>query len=285
MDLTGDTTTSVVNQPVNPQRNVMFTWLSAIATRFEMYRFTKLKFIFKPSCSTTTDGWIALGFDFDTYDATPTKSEILTWKYSSKSSPWEAQVLDVSKDSRLSTYRYADNGERGDSRLDILGNLIALVYTETPDKFVGELFVQYSIIFRMPSYKIPPALYTTFGENLWSAPTAASWFDAATKTGNMTLKIIDDATILLQDVGSFLITAGAVASSGLTELPGLTFSSPSDSPSSSFISQVTQSAFSSNSTITQYLLRVLTPPVLVSADAFTTGTALSSVFRIATYQK
>lgn len=280
-DITATSAISVIDYSVNPQRNALFTWLSAIATRFEMYRFTKLKFTYKPSCSTTTEGWVGLGFDFDAYDVAPGKAELLTWKYSKKSSPWQEMVLDVSQDSRISTFRYADGDERGDKRLDVLGNFYCLASSDAT-KFVGELFVDYTIVFRQPSYKVPPALYQTYLNTAWGSYNA--WFDDAVKTGNMLIEKISNNSVLIKDVGSFLISAGVQASSGIVDNLDITFSEPAGSPSSDFFSQVLLNAVSGSSTISNRYLRVDVPPVLMTLAGITAGTSLSSMLRIATYR-
>ena len=94
-----------------------------------MYRFDKLRFVFAPSSSTGTSGSVTLGFDFDVLDESPTKATMLCWKYSSRSALWSSSTLDVSSDSRSSTYRYCNYASpgNGDSRLDDLGALFVYV--------------------------------------------------------------------------------------------------------------------------------------------------------------
>lgn len=103
--------------------------------------------MYETSSSTTSNGYVIVAFDFDAYDSTPTKQEMLTWKYSARGPLWAPVRLDVSVDSRISTYRYCDYEVRGDKRLDLLGNLFYLV-DSTGGLSAGELYVEYSCHFR-----------------------------------------------------------------------------------------------------------------------------------------
>lgn len=274
-DITGLSTTASVVHPVNPQRSAVFTWLSAIATRYEMYRFEKLKFHYRPSCSTATGGWVALGFDFDSYDETPTKATMLAWKYSGKCAPWQEMTLDVSTDARLATFRYLDSQTRGDKRLDLLGNLVILASTAATE-FVGELMVEYQVTFRQPAYKDPPALFhTTVTE---SEPTKDNWFlrsgisNLVKNVGNMAVEIVDKDTLQINDIGSFIVTAASYASATLGGVPSITFSVPASSPNSDYSDSALDSAYSSVAGVASRLLKVKTAPVLVNFAQGANGT-------------
>lgn len=286
MDITGTSSATAQAIAINPQRGEAFTWLSALATRFEMYRFNKLKFSYKPSCSTSTDGFIVLGFDFDAYDPIPTKSSMLAWKYSQKSSPWQEMNLNVSQDSRLSTFRYADYSDRGDKRLDVLGQLFYIADAGT-SKFFGELFVEYSITFRQPSYQVPPSLSAAITSPAWGSFN--EWFKTASgenivkEAGNILFSIIDKDSALIRDVGQYFITATAVASSGFTGTPVMTAQIPTESPSANFSFLPNDSIVSSVAGVASYILDVVVPPVLLSAGGVTGGTDLRSTIKIATY--
>lgn len=112
-----------------------------------MYRFEKLKFVFESSAATTTSGYFVIAFDFDAYDAQPTKQEMLVWKYSARGPLWSTTALNCTQDARLATYRYCDFSVRGDQRLDLLGNLFFQASSQNPGA-VGELYVEYTCRFR-----------------------------------------------------------------------------------------------------------------------------------------
>jgi hypothetical protein len=257
MDLDGLSTTAVYSRRINPQANQLFTWLSAIATRFEMYRFVRLKFVYKPSSATTTAGYVAIGVDFDAYDAAPTKAILLTWKCGTKCAVWQNTTLDVSSDSRIATYRYCDTvGNRGDQRLEDLGKLYVLAYT-TSATMVGELFVEYTVDFRQPSYKLLPVLYSTYPK---PSVTSTAWFPATTvPTGNFVVSRVSDLQCLVEDVGEFLITMALAADSGIAASPTLSASQPVYAPTASYNFSSGDIAQSATYAMATYLLEVLVP--------------------------
>jgi len=273
---------------INPQRASVFTWLSALATRFEMYRFRRLKFHYKPSVGTSNDGYVLLGFDFDAYDVgvdgSPTpasKPEMLAWKYSSKCAVWQSTTLDVTPDSRLATMRYCDFNYRGDARLDILGNLEIRAASDV-EKFVGEIFVEYTVEFRQPSYKVPPSLYQT-----WENPSNSAfndWFAVRPPTGNIFSVPSSNHTLYLYDVGKFLVdmivhsSVGDIASNNV-----LTVTAPAGTEAQWNLTN-TAAFHSAADAFSQYVLEVLVPPVILNATGMS-GNALASAFRIATYVK
>lgn len=63
--------------PLNPGDGRTFPWLAGIAERFEKYKFTKLRFIYHPTCSTLKDGGIALCPIYDPADSLPTSPIML----------------------------------------------------------------------------------------------------------------------------------------------------------------------------------------------------------------
>lgn len=229
------------NHLVNPQNPTVFTWLSAIATRFEMYRFTKLKFTFKPSSGTDVNGFVVFGFDFDPYDNTePTKIEMLAWRYSAKCAPWQTVSVDCSPDSKMAAWRYADGGSatnaggtlstRGDLRFDYLGRLCLLAVADSTLS-IGEMFVEYVVKFRQPSYKVPPSLYAEV-KNSTKMTTPSDWFNSTTTfPGNMNFTIIDENTLEIYNAGSWLLNTLVSTSLGLTGGITVTMSTPSDNPS------------------------------------------------------
>jgi len=285
---------AVLYLPVNPQRASVFTWLAAIATRFEMYRFEKLKFMYRPSLGTSQSGWVVLAFDFDAYDNPttqtneanyPSKSEMLTWKYSSKSAVWQDCSLDLSADSRISTYRYCDISSRGDLRLDLLGNMFVRALTLGDTLACGELFVEYTVRFRQPSYKIPPALYSQVGDGNWVWPAPNFWFPVGTPVaGNMAVQRVSNNQLLINDVGQFLLSVAMAASGSIAGSPTVTYSVPPTSPSANWEDTLLSSYHSFTGAGLLSYLRVETPPVLAT---FTqpSGSDLSAILRFATFKQ
>jgi len=278
---TGNDSTYTSSFAVNPQRTATFPWLSAIATRFEMYKFRRLAFHYRPSTGTATDGWIALGFDFDFYDEQPTKSGMLVWKYSAKSAVWQSCTLNASGDSRLSTMRYCNYAAtNGDARLDMLGNLWVLV--ETPSTHtIGEIYVDYEVEFRQPAYKIPPSLYAkvkTSGNKDY-----ANIWDQAVKQGNMLLTNVAGHTVTLNDVGEFFVDFLQWGNS-IATTPIFNVTQPIGSPGSEFsFTSGPGYHVNGNQMGVQGKLKVMVPPVNLSVLNNVASTASAEAeLRIAT---
>lgn len=279
-------------QRLNPQRATIFTWLSAIASRFEMFRFKTLKFHYKPSCSTQTNGYVVLGFDFDALDygeVGPTKPEMLAWKYSSKSALWQPTTLDVSRDSNLSTFRYCDNSDResGDPRLDALGTLVVFASSSTAT-FVGELFVTYTVEFRQPSFKLPPALYGTIDRVKFPSGESFNWWGATAEKflerykGNLDIKWVDQNTLRIWDAGKLLVSTILDGDSAVTN-PPVSITNPAGFPSSdgnlSLFFNITDGTVGASN----YVVDVIVPPIDLSWG-ISSGLNIYSSAAFATYK-
>lgn len=285
-------TSGAYNYRVNPQNAEIFPWLSAIATRFEMYKFRKLKFGFKASCPTTTPGFVVMGFDFDYSDYTtdtPSKSTMLTWKYSTKSAPWDSMMLDVSLDANRSTYKYCDVSRAGgttyDPRLDNLGALFVMAQaTGASSVYIGELFVEYEIELIQPSYKLPSALWLTVKPTNPLPGADQPFAGPLNVTGNLNYQVnpATPGSITISDVGQFIVelieTGTAITSAmnavGLGLFPG----------TNATISEVLRK-YSSDGTksILTNILNVKTPPVQLQFSGGN-GLGLTSDLKISTYQ-
>lgn len=271
---------STQSYTINPQRTQVFPWLSAIATRFEMYKFNKLKFTFKPSCGTGTPGYIAFGFDFDFYDEAPGKATMLAWRYSTKTTPWAQTSLDVSSDSRVSTFRYNNfDSLKGDARLDFLGNLWIIIDTNSaPFETIGEMYVEYDVTFRQPSYKIPPALYAQFKGNDVSGPTSSAFGSIVQSFGNILYEKVSGSTIRIKDVGQFLVTLNSFITGGtFSGLPGISVTGPTGSVWFDEDTGVITNPAATNGTVGRHI-KVDTAPVDVSFSVpIAAGSSLSRV--------
>jgi hypothetical protein len=158
-DVTIDTVFNAYSYDVDPQEASTFTWLSAIASRFEKSSFTKLSFSYKPSCSTTTNGYVIIAYDPDYYDSAPTKTSALSWRDSVKTSPWAPAVINASKTASELGRRFHGPTIQGDQRVTNFGKIWVLVDQASAAQNVGELFVHYTVKFHIPAIKLPPAVY------------------------------------------------------------------------------------------------------------------------------
>lgn len=273
-----------VSYPCNPQLPLMFTWLSAIAGRFEMYKFTKLKFIYKTSCPTTTAGFVVLAFDFDIYDNAPSKATMLTWKYASKSAVWQDCSLNVTPDSRLSTYRYCNSASPsgGDKRLDFIGNLWVEVGGNAAGLYTGEVYVDYTVSFRQPSYREPFPFYATYDQPTWNVPN--DWFDGndVKITGNIPVIVNTAAKLIIKAAGQYLINI-VQGGTGIGGSPSLTITTPIEYPDAEYDYQYLGGVANALDSYALYAVQVLTAGALLT---FTqgAGTVTRSVVRVSTYK-
>jgi len=263
VDYAGSDPTVTTTYAVNPQRTATFPWLFALATRFEMFRFRKLKFHYRPSCGTATDGFVCLGFDFDYYDSQPIKSSMLTWKYSAKSACWQSVSLDVSNDSRLATMRYCNyDSSNGDARLDMLGNFF-MMSSSNASKSLGELFIEYEIEFRQPAYKIPSALYQKM-EGAPASNSAQLFNNVISNVGNMLCEHIPASnSFLIKDVCKLFVSLTQFGS-GITSDPIIAVTTPVGNPSAESTWTQTFASHNSGGGTRQGVLDVKVPPVILS---------------------
>jgi hypothetical protein len=218
-DVTIGTTFRAISYDIDPQEASTFTWLSAIASRFEKSSFTKLSFSYKPSCSSTTNGWVILGYDPDYYDSAPNKSSALSWRDSVKVSPWMTAQMNASKTASELGRRFHGPTTFGDQRVTNFGKLWVLTDQATADQNVGEIFVHYTVKFHIPAIKLPPALYGT----LYRPPPFGVF---SQQNGNIrTGPGSNDAQFTLYSLGSYYITV--IATWGATCVDNaLTFTAP-----------------------------------------------------------
>lgn len=69
--LTIDNVTTGFNYVANPGNVNAFPWLSAIALRFDQFRFKSLKYIVESNSSTSNSGWVIAAVDYNPNDTMP----------------------------------------------------------------------------------------------------------------------------------------------------------------------------------------------------------------------
>ncbi len=264
-----------VSLVINPQVSTIFSWLSAIATRFEMYKFHKLKFMYKPSCATTTSGFIAMGVDFDDYDAIPAKNVLLAWKMSAKGPLWDALTLDISAESKKMDFKYCNYSAVGDKRIDNLGHFVALIASSTTT-FAGELFVEYEVEFKQPAMKAPLPLSASFSTA--NIATTSIW--DFVNWANFPVVKVSAGVAQIQSAGKFLLLLNNTT--GSTASPTASITVPVSSPSSDATLTLQDTTLdATNESSANYLLDVRVPPINLTTS-FPGGTGAASV-RFATF--
>lgn len=141
---------------INPGLSEMFPWLSAVARRYESYRFKKLNFRFESQAPTTAGGSLMLGIDYDAAEAAPTtKQQIMSYRNSVRCPPWASVTHSSSlKDlSKLNTY-FVRSAVLLAANLDIksydVGNLFVARQGEADTSTIGELYVDYIVELMTP---------------------------------------------------------------------------------------------------------------------------------------
>jgi hypothetical protein len=93
--IAGSNDLSVVSYSVNPGLHATFPWLSAIANRFEKYKFRSLKFRYVPMQAAVA-GALTMAFDFDPMDPPPTSvASAMTYHDFLSTSVWQGGVLNI----------------------------------------------------------------------------------------------------------------------------------------------------------------------------------------------
>jgi len=149
---------TVATIPINPGQATMFPWLSAIASRFESYRFNRLRFLYETEAATTLGGTLVLAVDYDASDNAPaTKQQALAYKSSVRSAPWAPCELDCEGgDLRKLSSHYVRQGgvpSLTDRKLYDQGNLFVISQNvSTASALLGELYVEYDVELLTPVY-------------------------------------------------------------------------------------------------------------------------------------
>lgn len=194
-DLAGSVAFTANTYSINPGLPATFPWLSAIAQRYESYRFRSLKFEFETQAATTTTGTVALAVDYDANDAAPdTKAQVLTYRDTVRSPPWKSCCFTAAREDlgKRSSY-YVRNGSLGTSQditLYDVGSLYACTQAQAGTTAVGELYVEYDIHLMTPQagpLGVGESVYASFTGTSNAAP-------AATKAGNLPATVSSSGT-------------------------------------------------------------------------------------------
>jgi len=93
--ITGYNFPTGVNYTLNPGLSILFPYLSAQATRWEEYRFKRLRTIYEPICGTDTSGYLIQGFSHNVTDAVATTEPVVESLHNSTTtSLWRPCVTD-----------------------------------------------------------------------------------------------------------------------------------------------------------------------------------------------
>lgn len=150
-DVAALTTFGLTRFRVNPRNESLFPRLSAIASRYEKYKFDRLQFVYRSSAVTTDPGTTYMYADPDVNDATATtKLEVLNHRNCARGKVYTDISLEIDKKDLDRILFCAADDAAGDDRLtDILAFFIGS--TTGTAKQVGELEVNYRVTLISPT--------------------------------------------------------------------------------------------------------------------------------------
>lgn len=149
---------TVDSYATNPGLGSTFPWLSKIASRYDKYRFKKLRFEYRSVCATSTSGVAMMSFDYDAADDVPvSKQDQAQTIPNAENNVWMNNDLTVPCDS---TWRFVRQGTvpNTDIKTYDLGNMhLSTIYGNGVT--TGELYVEYIVELDKPTE--PAALAMT----------------------------------------------------------------------------------------------------------------------------
>lgn len=196
----GSTTFNCINEQVNPGKASIFPWMSRLARSYDKYRFKKLKFIYRPVCSTTQTGVVMMSFDFDTLDSIPvTKAQQAQTLPNVESNAFAPCELKVECDK---VWRFTRQGgiADGDLKTYDLGQIVVSSAYATAT-LLGEVYVEYEVELEKPTSGTPL-------QNRIESITASKAlpFNAAVNTSTaQPFAVLNTSQLICQTPGEYLI--------------------------------------------------------------------------------
>jgi len=144
---------------VNPGLSSNFPWVAQVAALFEKYRVLNMNFRYVPSSATSSIGNVMLAFDYDAYDSTPSnKANLMMYADSCTMPTW------LTCDLRLRPNDLKDRGSlyvrsasfSGDKKTYDLGKFIVATQGQADTSVVGDVYIDYTIEFLIPSPSLQP---------------------------------------------------------------------------------------------------------------------------------
>lgn len=85
-----------VSRQLRPTDSQLFSWLAGIAKKFEEFKFSQIRFVYEPQCSSLSTGQVAMWFDGDPTHIPPTTwNNVINTGANAHGAPWAKHVLDV----------------------------------------------------------------------------------------------------------------------------------------------------------------------------------------------
>lgn len=270
---------------VNPGLQAAFPWLSTIASSYETYRFTKLKFIFESTSATTHTGAVMMAMDYDPNDASPlSKTQLMAYAGATRSPPWESFEYACSKADLLKLpqkfVRAGIPSETNDLRLFDVGNIHIFTMGQQNANLVGELYVEYEIDLFTPQLDLlTNAEATSSIIRAGGTISLANWMGISpTFTGGLNISFSSSPYGLkVNQVGSFIFIFSS-AGTGLVPVASIGATSPGN------LIAYGPSASSGVWTIQQMIVMVNDPNIPIAIPALhSAGTVTAFNLRVARY--
>lgn len=211
---------------VNPGLAETFPWLSAIANRYESYRFHKLRFVYEPATSTATSGAVMMACDYDASDSGPnTKTVLMAYKNAQRSAPWAAceNVSDISDMRKVPTY-YVRSGvvASTDIKTYDVANFFIATNGQASATDIGELYVEYDVELLTPQLNNSAPSLDMVNSTGVGVVTNAAFGTASTTTvagglaSNIDVTHLNASDLRINQAGTYLIELLAQAGTSVT---------------------------------------------------------------------
>lgn len=167
---------------INPRNVRAFTQTSMLAFSFNKYRFTKLAVRYSPACSFETNGRLALGWNDDASDPVPTnKSQLYSFGKHVETAAQTPVILEIPMDNKV---RFMHDSASDDPKLVDLGMLVMTTFGFDSAVNVGELFLEFTVVFSDPTFNGP---VTQFGTAVTAYEPNYGKYTAVQQTGYFTI--------------------------------------------------------------------------------------------------
>jgi hypothetical protein len=233
----GSTTGFFVQQAlvINPGQAGTFPWLSAVAQRYESYRFRKLRFCYETEAPTSQGGSIVLSVDYDAIDAPPvSKQQAMAYESAVRSPPWadcchDSMAKNLNKQKSYFVRPGALPAGGTLTQYDV-GNMFVCLQNVTESVVCGELYVEYDVDLITPVFEGGTStgsayLYNATGTG---ATTAELFGTGAVNAGTYTISAANDVVTVAGLVvgqeyyGSFWTKATTAATPSVGTFVGAT---------------------------------------------------------------
>lgn len=166
-----------------------WTWLPALASRFEKYEVLGARLRYETDCATTTSGSVFLGVDFDCLDALPVgRTNFMNIEGAQRASSWQSFSYVFPRHNlcdRGALYlRNQFNPVGTDRKTYDLGSILISTQGQPGTAEVGEIYIDYTIRLTNPQLQpvvsgVPVPVLQLAGVTS-SAPTLNNWLHQAT---------------------------------------------------------------------------------------------------------